>query len=94
MTQPLDSTIFDAQREHWESTLSANADMFGFEPSESAMAAAAILGENGVSEILGLGAGQGRDTLFLASEGVEVTALDYTDAAEPQETIVLDMSNL
>ncbi|VAW08556.1 hypothetical protein MNBD_ACTINO01-1216, partial [hydrothermal vent metagenome] len=71
----------DAQREHWESTLSANADMYGLEPSESAVAATTVFGENDVSELLELGAGQGRDTLFLASRGVAVTALDYTDTA-------------
>ena len=81
MTQQHESTIFDAQRGHWESTLSANTDMYGLEPSESALAAAAVFGDNDVSEILELGAGQGRDTLFLASDGAAVTALDYTDTA-------------
>lgn len=81
MTRPHNSTVFDAQREHWESRLSARPDMFGLEPSESAIAAGAMFGENDVSEILELGAGHGRDTLYFASHGIAVTALDYTDTA-------------
>jgi 2-polyprenyl-3-methyl-5-hydroxy-6-metoxy-1,4-benzoquinol methylase len=32
--------------------------------------------KNDVKKILELGCGQGRDTLFFASEGIEITALD------------------
>ena len=61
--------------------MSSKADRFGSEPSESAVAAAARFAEHRISDVLELGAGQGRDTLFLADQGLEVAALDYADAA-------------
>jgi SAM-dependent methyltransferase len=81
MTSVDDSSTLDAQQEHWESTLSANVEMFGREPSESAVAVAARFAKHEVADLLELGAGQGRDTLFLATKGFDVTALDYADAA-------------
>ena len=37
--------------------------------------------ENNLKNILELGAGHGRDTLFFASNGIEVDALDYSATA-------------
>lgn len=76
-----DPSVLDAQRGHWEATFSAKPDMFGLEPSESAVAAAATFAREGLSKVLELGAGQGRDTLFFAQKGLDVTALDYTDTS-------------
>ena len=36
---------------------------------------------NNVKKVLELGAGHGRDTIFFASNGIEVEALDYSSAA-------------
>lgn len=76
-----DRSVLDAQRRHWELTLSANPDMYGLEPSESAVAAAVRFTDAGASELLELGAGQGRDTLWFARQGFQVTALDYTETS-------------
>jgi SAM-dependent methyltransferase len=65
------------QAEHWESTFVAHPLMYGTEPSEAAVEAAHLFASDGAKRVLELGAGQGRDTLFLAREGFDVVALDY-----------------
>ncbi len=70
----------DKQRPHWEDAFAANPDMFGAEPSEPAGKAAALFKANGVTDILELGAGQGRDTIYFARQGFRVHALEYTAA--------------
>jgi SAM-dependent methyltransferase len=51
--------------------------MYGDDPSAAAVAAADAFAAAGVSTVLELGAGQGRDTLYLAHRGFHVHALDY-----------------
>jgi SAM-dependent methyltransferase len=51
--------------------------MYGDEPSEAAVAAADMFAAAGSTTVLELGAGQGRDTLYLARRGFHVDALDY-----------------
>ncbi len=70
----------DNQKPHWEKSFSQRSDMFGGEPSESGRAAADQFKQEGITKILELGAGQGRDTLFLAQNGFEVHALDYSES--------------
>ncbi len=70
----------DAQREQWERTLSRQANKFGLEPSAAARKAVEIFKKAGIANILELVAGQGRDTVFFASSGLRVHALDYTEA--------------
>jgi SAM-dependent methyltransferase len=65
------------QQRHWAATFAANADMYGAEPSEAAVAAAGQFVANDQRRVLELGPGQGRDTLFLAQRGFEVVAVDY-----------------
>ena len=62
----------------WEAALATRPDMFGHEPSHAAHVAAEQFRNEGRKTILELGAGQGRDTLFLARSGFTVTALDYS----------------
>ena len=68
------------QSAHWEKTYSAEAEMFGTEPSEAAKKAAKTFKKEGKIRILELGGGQGRDTLFFAQSGFDVYVLDYSDA--------------
>jgi SAM-dependent methyltransferase len=70
----------DQQQLHWDRAFSAEMDFFGDEPSAAARQAADRFLEEGASLILELGAGQGRDTLFLASHGFRVYALDYSES--------------
>ncbi|MGE4259512.1 hypothetical protein [Shewanella sp.] len=55
-----------------------NSDMFGGAASAPAQWAAVRLQHEGKSQLLELGAGQGRDTLFFAANGFAVSVLDYS----------------
>ncbi len=71
--------ILNAQRRQWENSFSSRPEMFGIDPSHPAREAAQTFGKEGLSGILELGAGQGRDALFLAQRGFRVCALDYSE---------------
>ena len=73
-----DNTLLSAQNVHWEKTYAANHEMFGEDPSEAAKYAAVLFHAKEKRDILELGAGQGRDTLFFAYNGFQVHALDYS----------------
>ncbi|MHB1142375.1 MAG: class I SAM-dependent methyltransferase [Sulfuricaulis sp.] len=73
--------ILDAQQEHWQKTFFQRPEMFGAEPSEPARIMLEWLKREGKTRLLELGSGQGRDTLFLARNGLRVQALDYTATA-------------
>ncbi len=74
---PDPGALVAGQRQHWETTFAANPQMYGTEPSEAGRSAASRFAAEGLSRVLELGAGQGRDTLGLLGAGLEVTALDY-----------------
>jgi len=65
------------QREHWSATFAAHPEMYGDEPSEAAVASGDVFVDAGATSVLELGAGQGRDTIYLAHRGFDVHALDY-----------------
>jgi SAM-dependent methyltransferase len=66
------------QKQHWEEVYEKNPEFFGEEPSVFAREALELFQENGVSNLLELGPGQGRDTIFFAENGIAVTAVDYS----------------
>ena len=74
-------SVLDAQQPHWEKSFSNRPDMFGTDPSDPGRKAAESFKAGGVRDLLELGAGQGRDSLFFARHGFRVTALDYTAQA-------------
>lgn len=82
---PFDTEAVARQPEHWAATFEANPDMYGTDPSAPGVAAAEAFVAAGLTDVLELGAGQGRDTLYLARRGLRVTALDY--AAGTLETL-------
>jgi SAM-dependent methyltransferase len=67
------------QRLHWAGVLGDRADRYGADPSAPAVAAAERFAEAGAADVLELGAGQGRDSVFFAREGFAVHALDFAD---------------
>jgi SAM-dependent methyltransferase len=73
-----DQAVLNAQRQHWERTFSSKPGMFGDEASYPARAAADLFRREGKNTILELGGGQGRDSLFFAGNGLDVTVLDYS----------------
>lgn len=72
--------VLDGQQPHWDRTFEQNPAMFGTEPSRPARMAADLFGREGKTALLELGGGQGRDTLFFAEQGFQVTVLDYSTA--------------
>ena len=81
VTTPTPKRLLDTQREQWERALAERADRFGAEASEPARTTAEQLRREGLTKVLELGAGQGRDTLFFAALGLDVHALDYATSA-------------
>lgn len=79
--QRVDTEAIVGQQAHWEATFEANPDMYGADPSAPAIAAVAAFAAAGRSSVLELGAGQGRDTLYLARQGLQVIALEYAPGA-------------
>ena len=67
------------QRRLWKQVLGERADRYGAEPSLPARAAAERFSAAGAVDLLELGAGQGRDSLFFARQGFTVHALDFAD---------------
>jgi len=74
---PVDTATLRQQRDHWGRTFAAHPDMYGTEPSAPAHAAADLFRAEGVVTVLELGAGQGRDALFFARQGLRVQAADF-----------------
>ncbi|MFG3268543.1 class I SAM-dependent methyltransferase [Streptomyces bobili] len=66
------------QRAHWQQTYGEHPGIYGEEPSEPAVHAAAVFRAADAREVLELGAGHGRDTLYFAREGFSVMATDFS----------------
>ncbi len=80
------SDDFDAkarklQQQQWETTFTEEPDLYGTQPSYPAQVATALFRNEGMSKILELGAGQGRDTFHFAQNGFSVHALEYSPSA-------------
>ncbi|MFZ5945356.1 MAG: class I SAM-dependent methyltransferase [Bacillota bacterium] len=73
-------SALNQQQIHWENTFAAWENMLGDSPSYAAEQALNFFKDKGITNILELGAGQGRDTVFFAKNGMKVYALDYTDS--------------
>lgn len=71
----------DRQRLHWDEAFSIDPDFFGPAASRAAEQALLRLQKEGVASVLELGAGQGRDALFFARQGLNVFCADYSQAA-------------
>jgi SAM-dependent methyltransferase len=68
----------DRQRDHWDTSYAAHPAMYGGRASAPAVYAAKVFRDAGADDVLELGAGHGRDTLFFAHEGFDVHALDFS----------------
>ena len=64
--------------EVWNKVYKSDSSFFGEEPSNFALLCFNHMKTNNAKRILELGAGHGRDTIFFASNGIEVEALDYS----------------
>ena len=77
----MDIKLLNKQSQHWEKNFSNKPEMFGFEPSFSAKKALETFKKNNITNIIELGAGLGRDTIFFAQNGIYVHAIDYSLSA-------------
>ena len=78
MNQTPDKKALDAQEQHWDKKFSGKADMFGESPSYAAANAVGLFRDAGITDILELGSGQGRDTILFAQNSLHVTSIDYS----------------
>ena len=75
----MDKDILNQQSQHWETNFSNKPEMFGLEPSYPAKKALDIFKENKLSNVIELGAGLGRDSIYLGKNSINLTALDYSE---------------
>ena len=73
----LNKEYLNNQEQHWENTFSTRPKMFGDSPSIAATKAAETFKGAGLTNILELGGGQGRDSLFFVKSGINLQVLDY-----------------
>jgi SAM-dependent methyltransferase len=62
----------------WNKAYQSDNIFFGEEPSNFALLCFNHMKTNNTKKVLELGAGHGRDSIFFASNGLEVEALDYS----------------
>ncbi len=62
----------------WDRVYQSDNTFFGDEQSNFATLCFNHMKSNNVKKVLVIGAGHGRDTMFFASNGLEVDALDYS----------------
>jgi len=74
----LDQKKLDQQSKHWEVSFLSKPEMFGNEPSIAAVKALKFFKEQNIKNIVELGVGLGRDTIFFAQNSIHVEALDYS----------------
>ena len=76
----MDQNELDQQSQHWEKNFSNKPEMFGLEPSISARKALNFFKEKKINNIIELGAGLGRDSIFFAKNNIKIQALDYSSS--------------
>ncbi len=74
----MDQKILDKQSQHWEKSFSSKPEMFGSDPSIAAIKSLKYFKDKNIVE---LGSGLGRDTIFFAQNSIKVEALDYSQKA-------------
>ena len=62
--------------EVWNRVYRSDSSFFGDDPSNFGLNCYEEFKQHGVKKILELGCGQGRDTIFFASNGLDVVAID------------------
>ena len=74
----MDQKKLDQQSQYWEASFLSKPEMFGLEPSIAAVKALKLFKKQNIKNIVELGAGLGRDTVFFAKNSIKVEALDYS----------------
>ena len=68
----MDQKKLDQQSQHWENSFSNKPEMFGLQPSIAAKETIKLFKEKNIKNIVELGAGLGRDTIFFAKNSIHV----------------------
>ena len=90
----MDQKKLDQQSQQWETNFSSKPEMFGLEPSIAAVKALKSFKEQNIINIVELGAGLGRDTVYFAQNSIKVQALDYSKTAIESITDKAEKLNL
>ena len=69
---------YEDKNEVWNNIYKSDSTFLGEEPSNFALLCFNHMIVNNIRKVLDLGAGHGRDSIFFASNGIEVEALDYS----------------
>ena len=77
----MQKTNLNNQEEYWETNYTNKPKMFGLTPSFADEEALKVFKKKNISNIIELGAGLGRDTIFFAKNNIKVEALDYSKTA-------------
>jgi len=77
----LEQDKLDQQSQHWEKNFSNKPEMFGLKPSIAAVKSLKLFKKQNIKNIVELGAGLGRDTIYFAQNSIHVVALDYSNTA-------------
>ena len=77
----MDKKILNQQSQYWEDNFSSKPEMFGLEPSWAAKKALELFKQKNLSNVLELGFGLGRDSIFFAHNSIKLKALDYSPSA-------------
>jgi len=90
----LDTKVLNQQSQHWESNFSRKPEMFGLEPSLSAKKALELFKNKNLKNVLELGAGLGRDSIYFAINSIKLNVLDYSPSAIKIINQKIDKRNL
>ncbi|MEW6375736.1 MAG: class I SAM-dependent methyltransferase [Thermodesulfobacteriota bacterium] len=71
----------DDQKIYWDDRFKRGGEIWGEEPCAAALEAERIFKSHGVSKLLVLGCGYGRNCLFFAKKGFQVVGLDISTVA-------------
>ena len=77
----MDKEKLNQQSQHWENNFSNKPEMFGLEPSLAARKALELFKQKNLKNVLELGFGLGRDSIFFAYNSIKLKALDYSPFA-------------
>ncbi len=77
----MDKKILDNQSQHWEINFSSKPEMFGLNESFAAKKSLYYFEKYNIKNIVELGAGLGRDSIFFGRKSFKITSLDYSKSA-------------
>ena len=71
--------LLNKQKQYWDKKFLNKYEMFGKTPSISSVKANSAFNDNKCTNLLELGSGQGRDTLYFLKNNYKITSLDYSN---------------